>query len=151
MGSLMAVVTPTTISTGMENGPETIDQNFKAITAQTNSERTTSWVAITPNTNNTTGKLFIRRKGDDVELAGQVTLKKAGSGTNSPGIFTIPTGYLPASSSDGRSSFKTAFDFGGTGLLKAQLAGSQFVAISGSAGVAFQVNWGWDTSDDFPA
>ena len=147
----MAEVTTTTISTGMEKGPEAIDQNFKSIAAQINAERTTQWVAITLNTNNTSGNLYIRRKGDDVELAGQLTLKTAGSGTNSPGLFSIPAGYQPASTSDGRASFRTAFDFGGNGMLKAQLAGSQFLAIGGAANVAFQINWSWDTTDDFPA
>lgn len=127
------------------------DNSLSGIVSLVNAVQTTPWVALTTNTNNTSGKLYIRRNGGNTELSGQLTLKVAGSVTNSPGLFSIPAGYQPATNSDGRASFRTAFDFGGTGMLKAQLVGNQFVAIGGAANVAFQINWIWDTVDDFPA
>lgn len=146
----MADLALTKIFDSMPKGGTAVGANFDAVATAVNAVQTTPWVALTPNTNNTTGKLYIRRNGGNTELSGQLTLKVAGSGTNSPGIFSIPAGYQPATNSDGRTSFRTAFDFGGNGMLKAQLAGNQFLAIGGAANVAFQINWTWDSPDDFP-
>lgn len=144
----------TKIFTGMEKGPEAIDDNFNRLNFyHLNPSITTKdsgWWEVT--LKNSTGNMYIRRTGSNVMASGLFKPTAFATLSNPLELFSIPSGFTPDIS-------KFKFYNAVSGAIESQLRlsiGSDGMEVrmifspTDADKAEWQANFSWTTNDDFP-
>lgn len=135
------------VFTGMEKGPEAINNNDQALNNAI--PRDSGWKGV--KLQNATGDVAFRRIGSFVFLKGKVKPTVDSSLANAHILLNIPAGFIPESGYNFFSVFA-----GGTGEpLRLQVTDGRNIHMIYTPGYAkesdFQMAIYWSTNDDFPA
>lgn len=136
-----------TIFSGMEKGPETINNNDQALNSAI--PRDSGWKGV--GLQNATGDVALRRIGSFVFLKGTIKPSVDSSLANPHKLLDIPSGFIPETG----YTFFSIFT-GVTGEpLRLQVSDGKSISMIYTPGYAkdayFQAEIYWTTNDDFSA